>query len=147
MDLEITPSTYFPLHPESLSTGSTSRSSLLTHANHFVSPAMQGRPDIHDIYLGGSSLFRDRQLYSLLEKRSLTKAKSYGTDVGIAETKKAFGNHAGHPRSLCEHAEKGEQKYGPTTGVTMTVASVICDLKNLEMHVSKGNPCVGIGSV
>lgn len=61
----------------------------------------------------------------------------------MSDIKKAFGDHAGFPRSLCEHVEKGEQKYGKTTEDTMTVASVTYDLKRLEMHVCKGNPCVG----
>lgn len=84
-------------------------------------------------------------MFSLLEKKSLQTLKGYETGIGVSDIRKAFSDHAGHPRSLCEHAEKGEQKYGKTTEDTLTVASVIYDLKNLEMHVCKGNPCLGVG--
>lgn len=116
MDLEITPSKSTPLHPSP---------SLITHANHFVGPG-------DDTYPGGSSLFRDRRLFALLRGK-----------VDIQRLKKAFADHAGFPRSLCEHADKGKEKYGAASSNTMTVASVIYDLKKLEMHLCKGNPCCG----
>ena len=144
VDLEISPSSHFTLYPKTMPVRSMSYSSLLTHANHYVSPVMQSSSDIHDTYPGGSSLFRDVRLKSILEKEAfVSKSKSHGGEIGIPAIRRAFADHAGYPRSLCEHADKGDQKYGKTTGDTMTVASVIYDLKNLQMHVCKGNPCGG----
>jgi hypothetical protein len=86
-------------------------------------------------------------LYSLLEKTKSRKLKGYWSSseptLEVQGLQKTFVDHAGFPRSLCEHAEKGEQKYGKTMGDMMTVASVICDLKKFETHVCKGNPCRG----
>jgi hypothetical protein len=81
------------------------------------------------------------------EKTKRRKPKGYwsgsGSGLEIQDLQKVFGDHAGFPRSLCEHAGKGEQKYGKTTGDMITVASVIYDLKKFEMHLCKGNPCCG----
>ncbi|KAE8443880.1 hypothetical protein EG329_001289 [Mollisiaceae sp. DMI_Dod_QoI] len=149
IDFELTPSSYFALYPNDFSLAPNSAISILTHANHFVSTAMQARSDILDTYPGGSSLFRDRRLLKLVSKdlinESMSSIKnSVAKDSNPIESiKRAFSDHAGFPRSLCEHANKGEQKFGGVTGDTMTVASVIYDLRNLEMHICKGNPCRG----
>ncbi|KAF7551299.1 hypothetical protein G7046_g7760 [Stylonectria norvegica] len=64
--------------------------------------------------------------------------------LDVPSLKWAFADHASFPRSLCEHHDKGVQKYGAASGgATMTVASVIYDLRQGEMHVSTGNPCQG----
>ncbi|CZR62694.1 uncharacterized protein PAC_12591 [Phialocephala subalpina] len=148
IDVELTPSSYFTLSPQvPLSLPGSSTSTILTHANHFVSPAMQSRPDILDTYTGGSSLFRDRRLLGLVSKDLAIDEPPIVESPRDARTidsiKRAFADHAGFPRSLCEHEDKGEQKYGAVTGNTMTVASVIYDLQKLEMHICKGNPCCG----
>ncbi|KAF3387899.1 hypothetical protein DPV78_012334 [Talaromyces pinophilus] len=63
----------------------------------------------------------------------------------VKDLKTAFSDHASYPRSLCEHAEKGAERYGAASSgdQTMTVACVIYDLREGEMHVSTGNPCQG----
>ncbi|KUL82440.1 hypothetical protein ZTR_11216 [Talaromyces verruculosus] len=63
----------------------------------------------------------------------------------VKDFKTAFSDHASYPRSLCEHAEKGVERYGAASSgdQTMTVACVIYDLREGEMHVSTGNPCQG----
>lgn len=63
----------------------------------------------------------------------------------VKDLKTAFSDHASYPRSICEHAEKGVERYGAASSgdKTMTVACVIYDLRKGEMHVSTGNPCQG----
>ncbi|RDW60108.1 hypothetical protein BP5796_11714 [Coleophoma crateriformis] len=139
MDFELSPSAYFALHPTPLSIDSSAV--LLTHANHFT-----GAYGNKDTYPGGSSLFRDVRLFSLLRnvKKHVVKSEpGLKPGLGITDLRMVFGDHAGFPRSLCEHADKGRQKYGAATSNTMTVASVIYDLSKLEIHVCKGNPCCG----
>lgn len=138
INVEITPSRFFTSYPERLPQNQDTM--LVTHANHFVAPAMVGGSDIRDTYPGGSSLFRDKRLYSLLQKQA--RYLPTGSKLGPKQIKAAFKDHAGFPRSLCEH-KKGVEKYGAAKGDSVTVASVIYDLSQLVMHVCKGNPCCG----
>jgi len=140
INLEITPSEIFKSIPKSISSPQYSDTRLLTHANSFAAPAMLARPDIRDTYLGGSSFFRDSRLFSVLERKA-RQLKGSGF-LGVKDLKAAFGDHAGFPRSLCEHKKTGE-KYGASKGDSVTVASVIYDLERREMHICKGNPCCG----
>jgi isopenicillin-N N-acyltransferase like protein len=206
MDIELTPSSKYILYPEAvdLGCGPEYDNLLITHANHYNSPAMlyAQSPNSSDAYPGGSSLFRDRRLAQLL-KTGLRYSKEnqafYGSQtmpkqipaakdlsppatpptekdnkevdqlklsqdqpglgsmtsplrqqisqpsLTVENVKTAFSDHASYPRSLCEHAEKGVEKYGAASSgdKTMTVACVIYDLRRGEMHVSTGNPCRG----
>lgn len=155
MDLEMTPSTHFALHPTMVNSAWGTTINVLTHSNHFVSPAMQARPDIMDTYPGGASLFRANQLMKLILKDMVNNPRSGhmtctvqtpGADhegkkstarsdtYVIHGMKKVLSDHAGYPGSICEHHGSGKR---------MTVASVIYDLRRLEMHVCSGNPCCG----
>lgn len=139
INLELTPSCYLPSTPRLCRTASDSAiTKLVTHSNHFTSNALFIAPGIRDMYPGGSSLFRHTQLADRLERRICT-----GETVTVEGVKSAFADHAGFPRSLCEHREK-KDTYGATNSDTMTVACVIYDLKKLEMHVCKGTPCDGV---
>lgn len=128
MDVELTPSDAFIVHPTAIETASGSLR-LLTHANHFVSPTMLSRSDIKDGYSGGSSFYRDQRLYQRLEQ----SARAGNGILGVKDLKQAFKDHAGYPQSLCEHETE--------SSASVTVACVVYDLNRLEMHVSTGNPC------
>lgn len=73
MDLELTPTRKFVVHPEThifrSPGGQSTQYSLITHANHFQTLAMNLPLPLAalDTYSGGSSLFRDRRLRLLLE--------------------------------------------------------------------------------
>ncbi|XWW92725.1 hypothetical protein V2A60_000651 [Cordyceps javanica] len=128
MDVELTPRDAFIIHPATIETASGSLR-LLTHANHFVSPAFLSRSDIKDGYGGGSSFYRDRRLYQRLEQ----SARAGDGMLTVQEIQQAFKDHAGYPQSLCEHATENSS--------SVTVACVVYDLSRLEMHISTGNPC------
>ncbi|OKL55886.1 hypothetical protein UA08_08944 [Talaromyces atroroseus] len=204
MDIELTPSRKYILHPDAVDLGLDGPETfLITHANHYNHPAMThahaSRPI--DTYPGGSSLFRDKRLAQLLktglrhsmassrireQKIQIATAKGlsppvtppieeHNTEVveqlklsrpeqpemnfktssfpqqisqhvlTVDDLKTAFSDHASYPRSLCEHADKGVERYGAASSgdKTMTVACVIYDLRKGEMHISTGNPCQG----
>lgn len=88
--------------------------------------------------INGESLFIKPQSESIFPADQVTS-------LSVSSLKSAFADHASFPRSICEHHDKGVQKYGAASfgGSTMTVASVIYDLRRGEMHVSTGNPCQG----
>ncbi|KAH6682062.1 peptidase C45 acyl-coenzyme A:6-aminopenicillanic acid acyl-transferase [Halenospora varia] len=144
VNLELTPKQHFASYPTPLTPATHSGISLITHANHFTSAAALANSNLHCTYSGGSSLFRDIRLRYLLE----LKAKPAGKNkrIGIEELKKAFSDHASYPNSLCEHRPDKASPEGADR-VTMTVANVIYDITNREMHVCKGNPCCGIWDV
>ncbi|OAA70855.1 peptidase C45 acyl-coenzyme A:6-aminopenicillanic acid acyl-transferase [Akanthomyces lecanii RCEF 1005] len=131
MDVELTPHDAFIIHPDTIDTVSGPLQ-LLTHANHFVSPAMLSRSDIKEGYGGGSSFYRDKRLYQRLAQ----SARASSGELGVKDIQHAFKDHAGLPESLCEHAT--------STSTSVTVACVVYDLSRLEMHVSTGNPCQGM---
>lgn len=139
INLELTPSSYIPSTPQQCKTGPDSSIStkIVTHSNHFSANALFVAPGVHDVYPGGSSLFRNTQLADRLKR-----CVSTTSTIGVNEVKSSFTDHAGFPRSLCEHRAKNDT-YGATSSDTMTVACVIYDLKNLEMHICKGTPCNG----
>ncbi|KAH8658645.1 hypothetical protein BGZ60DRAFT_531331 [Tricladium varicosporioides] len=140
VNLELTPKQHFASYPTPLIPTTKSSISLITHANHFTSAAALASSNFHCTYSGGSSLFRDTRLRYLLE----LKAKYTGTNgrIGIEELKKAFSDHASYPNSLCEHRPDNSTREGADR-VTITVANVIYDIINREMHICKGNPCYG----
>lgn len=128
MDVELTPNEAFIVHPTTIETASGSLQ-LLTHANHFVSPAVLSRADIKDGYSGGSSFYRGQRLYQRLEQ----SARVGSGMLTVREIQQAFQDHAGYPQSLCEHETEDS--------TSATVACVVYDLNRREMHISTGNPC------
>ncbi|KAH8807655.1 peptidase C45 acyl-coenzyme A:6-aminopenicillanic acid acyl-transferase [Xylogone sp. PMI_703] len=151
MDLEMTPKQHFILYPSVVAQSKGYRTEMVTHANHFVSPAFVSRDHIHCTYGGGSSLFRDIRLRTLLEIRAEQKLQLF-TDMenallGVEDLKAAFSDHASYPNSLCEHQTQENRRkngfYGQPERSTVTVACVVYDVANQEMHVCKGNPCIG----
>jgi isopenicillin-N N-acyltransferase-like protein len=147
VDLELTPSSCFKIYPEAIYWSWNAKTMILTHSNHFIIPDMRGRSGILDTY-GVSSLFRHTQLRKLISGAITTKSSSppycpsKDTEV-IQSIKTALSDHTEFPKSLCEHADQSKDEFFSLTGGRMTVASVIYDLRKLEMHVCKGTPCVG----
>ncbi|KAF2162569.1 hypothetical protein M409DRAFT_58307 [Zasmidium cellare ATCC 36951] len=171
VDLELTPSRSFTIHQQPIISAGEDCGLLVTHANHFVTPAAVEGSAVQDTYPGGSSLFRDVGLRRLLttsaaKRRQRDPSKQVFAlqhvtvppatppneltpptmDLTVDDLKSAFSDHASFPRSICEHVDKGSR---PSLGAastiggspTMTVACVIYDMQKLEMHVCKGNPC------
>ncbi|KAJ2972016.1 hypothetical protein NQ176_g7397 [Zarea fungicola] len=129
VDVELTPYDAFIIHPDTIETAAGPLQ-LLTHANHFVSPAMLSRSDVKEGYGGGSSSYRDKRLYQRLAQSA---GASHGS-LTFNDIQHAFKDHAGFPESVCEHAT--------SNSTSVTVACVVYDLNRLEMHVSTGNPCL-----
>jgi isopenicillin-N N-acyltransferase-like protein len=117
IDFEVTPEEVFAVYPER---------GLLTHANHFQSPAAQAR-GVAKFY-SGDSLYRDFRARQLLEPKigAITRA----------DIEAALKDHFGLPRSICRHPH--QYAYGEPT---MTIASVQFDLQRETMYVAAGQPC------
>lgn len=116
IDFETTPDHVYPVYPER---------GLLTHANHFQSPAAHA----HGVAasFNGDSLYRDFRARQLL-------APKIGA-ITVDHVKTVLCDEFGSPRAIC----RAPHEY-PGQGPTMTIASLVFDLKNEVMHVAAGQP-------
>jgi isopenicillin-N N-acyltransferase-like protein len=117
IDFEVTPDEVFVVYPER---------GLLTHANHFQSPAAQATGAAK--FYSGDSLYRDFRARQLLEAKigAITRADIEAT----------LKDHFGLPRAICRHPHQY-----PFGEPTMTIASVQFDLQRETMYVAAGQPC------
>ena len=93
---------------------------LLVHANHLEAPEFQGLEKPSD-----NSLARRERMEELLQDAK--------TPVTVADIQNIYRDHANAPHSLCAHPFPGRN--------LETVASIIGDLTNRELHATKGAPC------
>jgi isopenicillin-N N-acyltransferase-like protein len=116
IDFETTPDNVYMVYPER---------GLLTHANHFQSPVAQMTGVAK--YYTGDSLYRDFRAHQLLEPKI--------GSITIDDIKSVLRDEFGAPRAICRtpHEYAGHEP-------TMTIASLIFDLKNEVMHVAAGQP-------
>jgi len=115
IDFETTPDTVYPVYPVR---------GLLTHSNHFQSPAAQSQGHRHSF--NADSLYRDFRARQLLEPK-------IGT-ITVEDVKAVLRDEFGAPRAICRspHDYQGEN--------SMTIASVVFDLQEEVMHVAPGQP-------
>ena len=116
IDFETTPDNVYPVYPER---------GLLTHANHFQSLAAQSH-GVANSY-NGDSLYRDFRARQLL-------APKIGS-ITVEDVKAVLRDEFGAPRAIC----RAPHEY-PGQGSTMTIASLVFDLKSEVMHVAAGQP-------
>lgn len=116
IDFETTPDSVYPVYPQR---------GLLTHSNHFQSVVaqMQGVGTSYN----GDSLYRDFRARELLEPK-------IGA-ITVEDVKSVLRDRFGAPRAIC----RAPHDY-PGQGSTMTIASVVFDLRDEVMHVAAGEP-------
>lgn len=99
----------------------------ITHANHCLHPDLLPINGQFPELIQSHS--RQTRIDELLGLRD-------GRQHGIGEIKEALRDHAGHPRSICRHANDD-----PQTGFWQTVLSVIIEPSHRRMHIARGTPC------
>lgn len=117
IDFETTPHNTYAVYPER---------GLLTHANHFQSPAAHHTGVAK--YYTADSLYRDFRARQLLEPK-------IGA-ITIDDIKAALRDHFGLPRAICRHPHDY-----PGFEATMTIASLVFDPANGVLEVAAGQPC------
>jgi isopenicillin-N N-acyltransferase-like protein len=117
IDLETSPDHVSFVHP---------RDGIVAHSNHFLDPR-------HGASLmertGPNTLYRAARLDRAL-RRNVGR-------LGFDDFRTAFGDHFSAPNAVCRHPDERQ----PEAKRTMTLASVLLDLKRLTMHVAEGPPC------
>ena len=116
IDFETTPDNVYVVYPER---------GLLTHANHFQSVVAQTTGVTK--YYTGDTLYRDFRARQLLEPKI--------GKITIDDIKLVLRDEFGAPRAIC----RTPHDY-PGSEPTMTIASLIFDLKHDVMHVAAGQP-------
>lgn len=99
------------------------KNNILTHANHFVKT-----PEI-DFFVN-SPKNRDSRLYELLDRKN--------GDITVEYIMECMKDHEYHPLSICSHSHEdsnGKWKH------RSTVAGVIMNLSDNEIHVCVEHPC------
>jgi isopenicillin-N N-acyltransferase-like protein len=116
IDFETTPDAVYPVYPVR---------GLLTHANHFQSVVAQAQ-GVGNSY-NGDSLYRDFRARELLEPKI--------GSITVDDVKSVLRDEFGSPRAICRtpHEYAGQ-------GSSMTIASLVFDLRNETMHVAAGQP-------
>ena len=116
IDFETTPENVYTVYPER---------GLLAHANHFQSQVAQ----ITGVtkYYTGDTLYRDFRARQLLEPKI--------GSITLDDIKSVLRDQFGAPRAICRtpHDYPGQEP-------TMTIASLVFDLKQEVMHVAAGQP-------
>jgi isopenicillin-N N-acyltransferase-like protein len=102
---------------------------IITHSNHFISPHMRcyqiDRPNMI-----GDSIARNYRTRELLRKQT--------GKIEDSLLMKIMQDHANFPSSICFHGRRQEAN---ADGDVCTVASMVQNLGELSMHLSKGVPC------
>lgn len=114
VDFECTPDEIFWLLPEQ---------GLLTHANHFVSPAARAKVRDRGLLTNADSLYRDVRVRRHLERER--------GRISVDTFKAALGDRFGTPRAVCRSATAG-----PGGKVSSTVATVIMDVTAQRMWIA-----------
>lgn len=116
IDFETTPEQVYPVYP---------KRGLLTHTNHFQSPIAHA----HGVAgsFNGDSLYRDIRARQLLEPK-------IGA-ITVEDVQGVLRDEFGAPRAICRapHEYTGQ-------GPTMTIASLVFDMRGEVMHVAAGQP-------
>ena len=118
VDLETSPNHVAALHP---------RDGIITHSNHFLATG-HGAASLME-RIGPNTLFRVARL-----DRILRRDRGH---LDLAKFEAAFADHFSAPNAICRHPDERQ----PEANRTMTVASVILDLRQRVMHVADGPPC------
>jgi isopenicillin-N N-acyltransferase-like protein len=119
IDFETTPDDVDYFEPEE---------GVLVHTNHFVSSRL--RECDHGVILNGDSFTRlQRARRLILENMG---RHDFDTIVRIQR------DHVFSPFSICTHPIPSDPEYAQWT----TLAGLIIDLENLQLHLACGNPCV-----
>ncbi|MEE3234340.1 MAG: C45 family peptidase [Candidatus Latescibacterota bacterium] len=97
---------------------------IVTHTNHCLHPNLLPiNKDFPELIESSPRLKRVREIL--------------GTGFCTIETAKvALRDHSGYPNSICRHTNND-----PQTGFWATVFSVVMEISNGKMHISRGNPC------
>lgn len=113
VDLETTPDEIFWVVPEG---------GLLTHSNHFVSPAARAKIRDRGMLNGMDTLFRDRRVRAHLER--------CGAKITIEDFKSALADTFGHPRAVLRTPDPSSSNQ-----ISATVATIIMDAADRVMWV------------
>lgn len=99
---------------------------VLTHANHCLHPELTPVKEEYDDLMQSCS--RQRRVDALLGHIE--------QPFTLEELGNVMSDHDDHPTSICRHPNND-----PTTGYCRSVFSVIMEVDEGRMHVSRGNPC------
>lgn len=99
---------------------------VVLHANHFTSPAFDGK-DV-GLWVMPDSPFRLARLQRLTGASPALSARSF---------REAFGDHSNFPLAICCHPDERDDEVDRGA----TVASVVMDLETQTMWLADGNPC------
>ena len=102
------------------------RDGVLTHANHCLHPELTPVKDEYNDLLQSCS--RQRRVDVLLADAE--------RPLSVEQLQKVLSDHDNHPTSICRHPNDD-----PTTGYCRSVFSVVMEVDEGRMLVSRGNPC------
>ena len=98
----------------------------LTHTNHCLHPDLLSVNDSFPELI--ESHPRKRRIDALVP--------GSGGATSLEQVKEALSDHEDFPRSICRHANDD-----PRFGFMTSVFSIIIDVDQKQMHVTRGNPC------
>ncbi len=118
MDFEMAPNQWDFIYPEK---------GVLVHTNHFTSERLKPL-DINVVQYPDTLLRFGRARQKLMERAG---------KIAIEDFKEIFRDHSNHPNSICRHPDERD----PELEHTQTVASIIMNLTQKEVHIAPGPPC------
>jgi isopenicillin-N N-acyltransferase-like protein len=99
---------------------------MLSHSNHFCSPAAQAAVRDTGIARTPDTLARARRLHDLLSGRR---------PLDVGDVQEVLRDHDGYPVSICRHADATDAR------TWTTVASIVMDLDARRLWLGVGPPC------
>ncbi len=118
MDFEMAPNQWDFIYPEK---------GVLVHTNHFTSERLKPL-DTNVVQYPDTLLRFGRARQKLMERVG---------KITIEDFKEIFRDHLNHPNSICRHPDERD----PELEQAQTVASIIMNLTQKEVHIASGPPC------
>jgi len=120
VDLELTPDDFGSIFPQE---------GLISHANNFIDPHCTSRVTDKIKAVDPGSLIRTNRSYRLLQKRA--------GKISELDFQEILKDHFGYPNSICAHPNPNHI----FDFQEETIASVIFDLEDRTITISRGEPC------
>ena len=118
MDFETAPNQWDYIYPEK---------GIIVHTNHFTSDRL--KPMDTNVSLYPDTLVR----FGRARQKMTAKAGS----ITVEDFKEVFRDHGNQPNSICRHPDERD----PELEHVQTVASIIMNLTQKEVHIASGPPC------